>query len=243
MSEFTLEKYIASQTRLARRKILDLLNAGLILVNGQVMTNLHEPIYPARDRVMVDGVTVKLPFDYVYYKYNKPKGIICTMHDPSGRPCLGTTLRNLPESVVSVGRLDRETTGLLLLTNDGEFVNRIAHPRYDLPKTYRVSLNKAYHPRDITKLKTGFFLEDGPVRFSHVSPVSRTSMDVTLSEGRNRIVRRAFESLGYSVKSLHRASIGTITLGDLMPGESKALTKKEIQELMTYDKDRDENRH
>lgn len=234
MSHYTLEKFIASQTRLSRRRILDLLMAGKIKLNGIVAEQLTVSINPSKDRVVVNGESIYLRFDFVYYKYNKPKGVICTMKDPNGRPCLGTVLRGLPESVVPVGRLDRDTTGLLLLTNDGDFANVITHPRYHLPKLYRVSLNRNYTPKDISKLKTGFFLEDGPVRFTDIVPISKTSLDVTICEGRNRIVRRAFEHLGYEVKSLHRASIGSVNLGSIMPGESKALSKKEVQELKSY---------
>lgn len=236
MNHYTLEKFIASQTRLSRRRILDLLTEGRIKVNGFVADQLTMKVNPSKDRIVVNGEPIYLRFDFVYYKYNKPKGVICTMKDPNGRPCIGTVLRGLPESVIPVGRLDRDTTGLLLLTNDGDFSNFVAHPRYHLSKTYRVTLNRNYTPRDISKLKVGFFLEDGPVRFTEVIPVSKTSLDVTICEGRNRIVRRAFESLGYEVKALHRASIGSVTLGSLMPGDALSLTKKEIEELKRYDK-------
>jgi 23S rRNA pseudouridine2605 synthase len=229
-----LGQYISSQSAYSRRKILDLLKDGRIKVNGEVVSQMAQMVTPGKDTISVEGKVVELIVSTLYYKYYKPRDLITTLEDPRGRPCIGDIVKEIDrsKSLVPVGRLDRQTTGLLFLSNDGDFTNKICHPSFKLPKLYRVTLDKTLTKADFIKLTTGFFLEDGPVQFSKVVFPSSKAVDVTLSEGRNRIVRRAFEFLGYTVKKLKRLSVGPVGLGDLKEGHWVPMTKKEVNSLL-----------
>ncbi|MFC1753691.1 pseudouridine synthase [Thermoproteota archaeon] len=223
-----LEHYIASQTTLSRRRILDLLKAGRILVNNTPPSSLLMPINLKKDTIMVDNKVIKPEISRLYYKFNKPDHVISTLDDPKGRPCLKEFMKQVPEQLFPVGRLDRHSTGLLLFTNDGEFANKILHPKYSLLKTYQVTLEKTLKILDIKRLQAGFFLSDGPCAFEDIDILAPNRCIVTLSQGRNRIVRRMFEHLGYVVQRLHRLSIGNIYLGDLKPGKFRRFMKNEL---------------
>jgi len=181
--------------------------------------------------VTVSSPTQRTPVRSVYYKFHKPKDVICTLDDPRGRDDLAQFLKHLPEGLFPVGRLDRHTTGLLLFTNDGEMANRILHPSYELEKVYRVTIDRSFKDSDCRRLLGGFFLEDGPVKFSSVERVSDVTVMVAIHEGRNRIVRRSFATLGYEVKGLKRLAIGPILLGNLDVGKFAKFSIGEMHQL------------
>lgn len=228
----TLEEYVTSQSNFSRRQLLRLLQQKKVYVNELIVTDLKHPIDANNDSVKVDGTYIEYNFDYLYFKFYKPKGVLSTMNDPDGRDCIGNYINQLQRPVSPVGRLDRQSHGLMILTNDGEFSNLLMHPSFKVDKTYYVKLDKKLQKIDYLRLEKGLILEDGPICFSKVS-LSRSNIEllVTLSEGRNRIVRRAFEHIGYTVKSLKRESVGIFSLDTMESGQIKQLSKKEINEF------------
>lgn len=226
-----LDSFIISQTEYSRRDVLELVKNQSIKVNGQVIESMTYLIRPKKDIVTIQGVPVSSKLDYFYYKFNKPKGIISTLEDPEGRPCLTDFIQDLPKSIFPIGRLDRNTTGLLLFTNDGNFAQQISHPKFHLSKQYQLMLDRVITHRDLERLSAGILLEDGPVQFESAYPLSAKELEVTISEGRNHLIRRTFEFLGYEVTKLRRIAIGPIQLGSLPEGKYRALTKGEIRGL------------
>lgn len=224
---FNLEQAIRAGTPYSRRVILELLKQGEILINGQVAASLTAPI-TARDRITVSGESISSTPKFAYYKFHKPLHVISSLKDPQNRTDLRSYIARLPQDVFPVGRLDGATTGLLLLTNDGQFAHRILHPTFQLAKTYEVRVDRPMPRGDLDRLNRGFFLEDGPVGFDFVRVKTPVELTVGISEGRNRIVRRAFEFLGYRVVKLHRTAIGEIRLGKLGAGKIEILSPAEI---------------
>lgn len=218
-----LERFIRAQTPLARRDILSLLVSGQIKVNGQRAEQLTQWIDPKKDTVHVRGEKLKSIVRFETYLFYKPRGVITTMKDPKGRRCIGDYVSDLSTYVFPVGRLDRATTGLLILTNDGEFAQEIAHPSGGWVKTYKVTLDQRLKPSDMERLCEGVLLTDGPASFSDLEVLSSVSVRVKIHEGRNRIVRRLFEQLGYQVVKLHRECVGSFTLKGLAVGEIRKL--------------------
>jgi len=228
---FKIENFIASQTHLSRRKILELLNQNAITLNGHVVTSLTQEVNPKKDDVKISGETVIFQFPFVYYMFYKPKGVICTTSDPKGRRDLTEFLRHIKQPVFPVGRLDRQTSGLLLLTNDGHFSHQILHPKFSLKKTYLVGLDHPISKQDLNRLSVGMILEDGPVQYTQVLPQSPTQISLSIHQGRNRIVRRTFEFLGYEVKQLKRTAIGSLSLYGLKEGDIKPLSKFQVSKF------------
>ena len=180
---------------------------------------------------------VQLDTTIITIALNKPKGVVSTMHDPEGRPTIAQFVANREERLFHVGRLDAETEGIILLTNDGELANRLSHPSHGVSKTYLAHLDGRVPPSLGGRLLRGIELEDGPVKLEKFNIVQVTPqaslVEVSLHEGRNRIVRRLFEEVGYPVTALVRTSIGPIRLGDLKPGRTRVLSKTEVGSLMT----------
>lgn len=231
--KLNLGQFITSQTPLARRKVMELLTSGRILINGTIATDITTPIIPNRDIVTVDGDTLSSGLNLVYYKFFKPSNVICTLNDPQGRRTIKDFTATLPESVFPVGRLDRPTKGLILLTNDGALAHKILHPSHELTKIYNVQLDTPIKNDHLKRLTTGFFLDDGPVLFQKVVVHSKTELTVIITEGRNRIIRRAFAFFGYDVKKLIRTQIGPLTLEGVKEGKIEPLTKKELEALVS----------
>lgn len=227
-----LIQYIVANTSHTRRSCAEIIKQGQVQVNGKVITQFSYELDPKKDTVIIKDKKVTAQ-KTVYYKFNKPKGIICSLSDPTGRRDLSRYLAPLPESVFAIGRLDRNTTGLLLLTNDGELANRVSHPRYHLDKTYFVQLNKPLTKADAVKLIQGIMLEDGPVKYKEVTSDIPSEVIVRLAEGRNHIVRRTFSHLGYEIQKLKRNQIGPITMTHLKPGAIKPLSPHEVRALKT----------
>lgn len=218
----------------AERMILD----GRVEVDGQIVTELGTRVHPDRQVVRVDGTRVLVDEDLVYLALNKPKGMHSTMSDDQGRPCIGDLVEHRVrgnKKLFHVGRLDADTEGLILLTNDGELAHRLMHPRYEVSKTYLATVQGTV-PRGLgKKVREGVELDDGPVyvdEFAVVDMVAGKSLvKIVLHEGRNRIVRRLMAEVGFPVKELVRTHIGTVALGDQRVNSLRALTRKEVGEL------------
>jgi 23S rRNA pseudouridine2605 synthase len=224
---------IASR-RVAERMIID----GRVEVNGRLVTELGTRVDPGTAEIRVDGARVVLDDSMVYLAVNKPLGMHSTMSDDRGRPCIGDLIEHRVrgnKKLFHVGRLDADTEGLLLLTNDGELAHRLMHPSYEVRKTYLATVGGSV-PRGLGKtLRAGIELDDGPVKLDDFAVVDavpgKTLIRVTLHEGRKRIVRRLLAAVGFPVQALVRTDIGSVALGDQRPGSIRVLTRKEVGEL------------
>ncbi len=224
---------IASR-RVAERMIID----GRVEIDGQVVTELGTRVDTDVSEIRVDGARVILDESLVYLALNKPLGMHSTMSDDRGRPCIGDLIEHRVrgnKKLFHVGRLDADTEGLILLTNDGELAHRLMHPSYEIPKTYVATVNGTV-PRGFgKKLRAGIELDDGPIAVDDFAVVDaipgKTMIRVTLHEGRKRIVRRMLAAAGFPVQTLVRTDIGAVTLGEQRPGSIRALRRNEIGEL------------
>ena len=232
-----LQKLLAGAGIGSRRACEELIAQGRVEVDGQVVTEQGVRIDPTRQVVHVDGVRVQLDESRVYLAFNKPAGVVTTMSDDRGRPSVGDYVEGRRERLFHVGRLDADTEGLLILTNDGDLAHRLQHPRYGVLKTY-VAQVPGPVPRDLgRRLREGVDLEDGPVtvdsfRILDSSP-GRALVEVVLHEGRKHVVRRLLEEVGHPVLSLVRTQVGPVRLGTTKPGRTRPLTSDEISTLYT----------
>ncbi len=231
-----LQKVLAQAGLGSRRACEELIAAGRVEVDGQRVTELGIRVDPRRAAVHVDGLRIQLDTSMVYLALNKPKGVVSSMSDPHGRPCLADYVPNREVRLFHVGRLDAETEGLILLTNDGELANRLAHPRYEVMKTYLAEVDGPLE-RDLgRRLRAGVELEDGPITVNSFRVVDaqpgKALVEVILHEGRKHIVRRLLEATGHPVHQLVRTQIGSIRLGDLRTGRTRALGRTELGSLM-----------
>lgn len=228
-----LNKFLALAGIGSRRSNDELILSGDVKVNGRVVQELGIKINPLRDRVSVRGNQVFVEEREVYLLLNKPKDTITTVKDERGRTTV-MELVKIKERVYPIGRLDRNTTGVLLLTNDGELANALMHPKHEVEKVYHVRLERGILHDDLRKLKTGIRLEDGIAKVNYVETLKktkRTELFVAIHEGRNREVRRMFETLGYEVKKLDRISFAGITTVGLSRGRWRKLKMKEVEHL------------
>jgi 23S rRNA pseudouridine2605 synthase len=233
-----LQKVLSQAGIASRRAAEKMISDGRVDVDGRVVTELGTRVDPRTSVVRVDGARVVLDDSLVHLALNKPRGMHSTMSDDRGRPCIGDLVEHRVrgnKKLFHVGRLDADTEGLILLTNDGELAHRLMHPSYQVPKTYLATVNGAV-PRGLGKqLRAGVELEDGPVYvddFAVVDSVPGKSLvKVTLHEGRKRIVRRLLAAVGYPVQSLVRTNIGAVALGEQRPGSIRALGRNEIGDL------------
>ena len=230
---------LLSQAGIASRRVAEkMIRDGRVEVDGVVVTEMGTRVDPAVSVIRVDGARITMDDTLVHLAINKPLGMHSTMSDDRGRPCVGDLVEHRVrgnKKLFHVGRLDADTEGLLLLTNDGELAHRLMHPSYEVPKTYLATVEGAV-PRGLgRKLRDGIELADGPVRvddFAVVDAVPGKSLvRVTLHEGRKRLVRRLLAEVGFPVKELVRTDIGSVTLGEQRPGSIRVLTQKEIGEL------------
>lgn len=233
-AELRLQKVLARAGLGSRRACEDLIREGRVTVNGRVAT-LGDRVDPRADRVEVDGGRVPLDPELRYLALHKPRGVVTTARDPQGRPDVS---RYYPEGVrvFPVGRLDRDTEGLLLLTNDGELANRLLHPRYGVEREYLAEVEGRPTERALTALRRGVELEDGPARATSARRVGgsgeRGAVRVVMTEGRKREVRRLLAAVGLPVRRLVRVRVGPIRLGRLRPGEVRELEPAEVRELL-----------
>ncbi|WP_426006950.1 pseudouridine synthase [Paenarthrobacter sp. NyZ202] len=234
-----LQKVMAQAGVASRRVCEEMILEGRVEVDGQVTTELGMRVDPKTAVIHVDGIRIQLDETLVYMVFNKPKGVVSTMEDPEGRPCISDFLKNNKnkgERLFHVGRLDVATEGLLLLTNDGELANRLTHPSYEVPKTYLVQVRGPFPHGVGAKLKSGVELDDGIAAVDSFRLVDSTPghvlIEVVLHSGKNRIVRRMFDAVGFPVERLVRVKVGPIGLGDQRQGSIRNLGRQEIGHLM-----------
>jgi len=230
-----LQKVLAGAGVGSRRACEQLIADGRVTVDGRGVAELGARVDPETAVVRVDGKRVNLRSGLVYLAMNKPRGVLTTMSDPHGRPTVGDLVRDQPERLFHVGRLDADTEGLLILTNDGEFAHRLAHPSHELVKTYIAEVPGPVDRSLSRRLKAGIELDDGPVSVDDFQVIDysagRALVQVSLHVGRNHIVRRLLDAVGHPVDKLVRVAIGPVRLGDQRPGSVRELTAAELGEL------------
>jgi 23S rRNA pseudouridine2605 synthase len=229
-----LQKFLAEAGVASRREGERLIQGGRVEVNGRIVTELGTRIDPERDAVRVDGRKVGRGGRRVYYLLHKPRGTITSVSDPQGRPTVVAFLEGIRERVYPVGRLDWNSEGLLILTNDGRLAHRLTHPANHVPKTYRVKVKGAVPGQALEALRRGLLLEGRrslPARVTRISSQSNTWLEMTMYEGRRNQIRRMFERLGHPVLKLRRIAIGTIRDRTLKPGEWRRLSVEEVRRL------------
>ena len=231
-----LQKLLAQSGVASRRKCEELMLAGAVEVDGEVVTRLGTKVDPTTAVVRVNGKRLPPVSAHVYLVLNKPRGVVSTMSDPEGRRTLQDLVDDRPERLFHVGRLDTDTDGLILLTNDGDFAQRLAHPSYEVDKTYVAEVDGRLTKAVLRRLTDGVTLDDGPVTVSSARLVSvqgeRSIVELVIHEGRNRIVRRLLDSVGHPVRKLTRTRIGPVALGQLKNGELRDLSNAELGELL-----------
>ena len=231
-----LQRYLAASGVASRRRSEELIVAGLVRVNGRVVRELGTSV-AGGDVVEFNGKIVAPALEPAYIVMNKPLGVVTTMRDPEGRRTIADVLRRQGSTrrVVPVGRLEYDTAGVLLLTDDGALAHVLTHPKFGVEKTYRATLRGRLTPAQVATMQHGMKLEDGPAEPAQLRVVAArrdsSSVDVTIHEGRNRQVRRMFEELGHPVLGLTRLRFGPIGLGELAPGEIRDATSRELSAL------------
>ncbi|MHB1399886.1 MAG: pseudouridine synthase [Trichloromonadaceae bacterium] len=229
-----LQKIIAAAGLASRRQAEEWISAGRVRLNGRIAT-LGESADVQSDRIEVDGQALRGPAASIYLLLNKPSGYVTSLNDPQGRPLVTDLVKEVGARVYPVGRLDLTTEGLLLLTNDGELANHLAHPRHQVEKTYLVRVRGVLADADRQRLEQGVLLEDGmtaAAKISRVRAVGQHSwFELTIHEGRNRQVRRMCEAVGYPVSRLKRVRLAFLTLDELQPGQFRYLSRQEVARL------------
>jgi 23S rRNA pseudouridine2605 synthase len=222
-----LNKFIAQSGVASRRKADLLIESGQVSVNGRVIKELGTQIDPIKDRVAVEGLTIRRPNIKSYIAFYKPRGILSTVSGPG--ETLEPFLAEMRDpGLFHVGRLDKDSEGLLLITNDGEWANRVTHPRYQTSKEYELELDRAISTGEVERLLQGVELDDGLFKADALEEVGSKKLRVTIHDGRNRVLRRVFAQLGYEVNLLKRLRIGEVRLGRMKPGQWKSIDPQHI---------------
>lgn len=236
MSDTRLNKYIASSGLCSRRKADELIESGVVMVNGKKVTELGFSVKP-KDKVFVNGKLIH-PVKHEYYRFYKPAGYITTADDEKGRKTIYDLLPENLHKLKPVGRLDKDSTGLIILTNDGDLINELTHPSAKVPKLYRVSINGKISQKDIDTMYKGIEIEPGKIAYAQVDVLdfdnSSTVMEIVLHQGLNRQIRKMFEHLGFEVMTLKRVQHATITLDGLKRGEFKPIKPGQIKDLRNF---------
>lgn len=236
MPSTRLNKYIASSGICSRRKADELIESGVVMVNGKIITELGYGVQP-KDKVFVNKQLIH-PVKHEYYRFYKPAGYITTSDDEKNRKTIYDLLPERLHHLKPVGRLDRESTGLLILTNDGDLINDLTHPSAKVPKLYRVSINGQITQNDIDKMVKGIEIEADKKAYAQVDVLdidkNSTTMEILLFQGMNRQIRKMFEYLGYEVVSLKRIQHATLNLDGLKRGEFKPIKPQQIKELRNF---------
>jgi len=229
-----LNKLLAHAGVGSRRQCDELIRAGRVRVDGQPVRDLGTRIDPEAHKLSVDGTPIRLE-KLVYWVVNKPRGVLCTNHDPAGRPLAIDLVPHVEQRVYTVGRLDESSEGLLLLTNDGDLALRLMHPRFGMEKTYLVQVFGDPTPEQLKRLLEGVYLAEGRVRAKRVKRLKKqgqsTWLKIVLSEGKNREIRRMLAKLGHKVLRLKRTAIGPVQLDVLPKGKARRLSAAELQAL------------
>ena len=232
-----LARFLAQAGVASRRKAEELIVAGRARVNGATVRELGTTVDPAHDRIEYDGRVIVPPLEHAYYVLHKPFGVVTTMSDPQGRRTVADIVQThgVSQRVVPVGRLDFDTAGVLLLTDDGDLAHVLTHPRFGVAKTYRATVRGRLTPDQVAVVGSGVKLDDGRAAPAvlHVVAVARmrSTIDITIHEGRNRQVRRMFEEINHPVLDLVRLRFGPLALGALRPGELRAVSARELRAL------------
>lgn len=228
-----LNKFLSNSGVASRRKCDQLIEEGKVFVNGKVAPQ-GMVIDEKKDKVTIEGKVITLPSSFVYIKLNKPKGYACTAHDEKGRKTIYDLVK-CDERLFSIGRLDYDTEGLIILTNDGDFANKVAHPRYHMEKEYRVTVEGEVKESELAVMRKGVVVDGERMPSARVERLSfdgkNTKLSVVIDEGQNRQIRRMFEAIGRDIKLLKRVRIGEVKLGGLSRGEYKDLTETELNSL------------
>ena len=232
-----LQKVLALAGIGSRRACEILIDEGRVEVDGRIVTEQGLRIDPLTAIVRVDGQRVPTAPDILVFAFNKPRGVVTTMSDDQGRPCVGDYVADRAERLFHVGRLDADTEGLLILTNDGQLANRLGHPSHEVDKTYVATVRGQVTTQALRALRDGVTLDDGPAhcdsaRLMQKTP-DRSLVELVIHEGRNRIVRRMMDEVGFPVTDLVRTRIGPVHLGQQRPGVLRAITGPELRELYT----------
>ncbi|WP_134698915.1 pseudouridine synthase [Ammoniphilus sp. YIM 78166] len=234
--EERLQKVLAARGVASRRKCEELILAGRVMVNGKKVDQLGFKVDDEHDKIEVDGNVIgKVPF--VYLMLHKPTGVITSASDPQGRKVVTDLVKDIKERVYPVGRLDLDTSGLLLMTNDGELANKIAHPRFEIDKVYLATVKGIPSEQALKTLREGVMLEDGmtypaQAELTFKDPqLNQATIKLTIHEGRNRQVRRMCQAVGHPVVKLKRVQLGFLTLGKLAPRQYRMLTPQEVDKL------------
>lgn len=234
-SKVRLQKFLAESGVASRRKSEELIAGGKVKVNGKV-ASIGDKVDPKRDTVTVSGKKIVKRKEFTYILLHKPRGFITTMSDEMDRKCVAELIKDVPVRVYPVGRLDRDSEGMLLFTNDGEFANAMTHPTKHVPKTYRVTVRPSVSEEQITQLTTGIVIDDRKTAPAQVRVVTkeegRVVLEIILYEGRNRQIRKMCEAVGLEVARLKRTAIGSIKLGMLKQGAWRELNEDEVRKLM-----------
>jgi len=233
-----LNRFLAQTGLASRRKCDKYIKTGRVKINGKTVTDFSYTVNPETDRVEVDHQPVLLPETELFIMLNKPMGYVTTVSDPQGRPTVMELLPDMPYRLYPVGRLDRDTEGLLLFTNSGQMTYHLTHPKYGVEKTYIAEVEGQPAETDLQRLRQGLLLEDGWTAPATVSILQKntntTCLQIVIHEGRKRQVRRMCKAIGHPVIALKRTQFGTLSLGDLSPGESRPLTRPEVNQLRRH---------
>ncbi len=233
--EIRLQKLIAGTGLASRRKAEEMIAAGRVTVNGRIVRELGTKVDADKDHVKVDGRHIRSAQPYVYLILHKPKNVMSTLHDPEGRPTVKDFLPGVTVRVFPVGRLDFDSEGLMLLTNNGELAQTLLHPKYHVPKTYLVKVKGVLNGEEIQALETGVQLDDGvtsPARMKKIRKAESNSwVEITIHEGRKHQVKRMLEAVGHPVLKLVRIRMGSLVLGHMAPGEYRFLADREANAL------------
>lgn len=234
--QIRLQKLLAQSGVASRRRCEELMLEGAVEVDGEVVTRLGTKVDPRAAVIKVSGKRLPPISDHVYLVLNKPRGVVSTMSDPQCRTTLTDLVGDRPERLFHVGRLDTDTSGLLLLTNDGEFAHRMAHPSFEVEKTYVAEVAGRVGKGTVSDLLAGVTLEDGPVQVRRARMIAtaaeKSIIELVIHEGRNRIVRRLLDQVGHPVRQLSRTRFGPIELGTLGTGRLRELSDDELGQLL-----------
>ncbi len=237
MSTERLQKVLAAAGVASRRASEILIERGRVTVNGVVVTELGSRVDPEVDHITVDGTPIQTDVSKRYVMLNKPTGVVSTLADDRGRRDLTEFVADYEERLFNVGRLDADTSGLLILTNDGDAAHVLAHPSFEVTKTYLAKVTGPVKPASLKAMRDGVELDDGPIAVDRVAKIGEPSkghtlLEITLHSGRNRIVRRLCEAVGHPVVELHRKSFGPLSLGSLAVGAMRDLSKVEVGQIL-----------
>lgn len=241
-NKLRLNKLIADSGLASRRHADRMIEEGQVTVNGKRVYELGIKVDPAHDSIMVNGKPLKKPMQHIYILFNKPKGVLTTMEDPLDRPTIAEYLEGVPGRVFPVGRLDWDSEGMLLLTNDGDFANKVTHPKAEVTKTYMVKVDGQPSKEDLQKLLRGVSIVGGKVAAKHIEKIKRQEgsdkydwYKMVITEGKNRQIRQMFEKIGFDVMKLQRVAIGRLRIGNVERGELVYLNDAAVERVFLPD--------